>query len=92
MNKLFTSLTLAASLVLGSAADFAAVQSSMTWTPVHTITNQTGAVRQARTAPASKTFWAEWRTNKVAMRQAGFSARPTTNGWQVIFYVKGDQQ
>ena len=89
MKRLFTILLLAASFVTGSAEDFAAVHASMTWTPVHSITNQTGDIRQARTAPASQVFWVTWRTNKVAMREAGFSARPTTNGWQAIYYVKG---
>ncbi|MGC3956637.1 MAG: hypothetical protein QM813_01275 [Verrucomicrobiota bacterium] len=56
MTKLFTLFALAASLLTTDAANFAAVHASMTWTPVHSITNQTGTVRQARTAPASKTF------------------------------------
>ena len=30
--------------------------------PVHSITNQTGDVRQARTAPATQAFWQAWRT------------------------------
>ena len=89
MKKLFLLLSLAASLA-ASAADFAAVHASMTWTPVHTLTNQNGEARQARTAPASQAFWAEWRTNKTELRLAGYSARPTTNGWQAIHYVKGE--
>ena len=92
MTKLFTLFALAASLVTASAADFTAVHASMTWTPVHAITNQTGSVRQARIAPASQTFWAAWRADKSAMRAAGYSARPTTNGWQAVYYVKGDKQ
>ena len=92
MTKLFTLFALAASLVTASAADFAAVHASMTWTPVHSITNQTGTARQARTAPASQTFWTAWRADKAAMRAAGYSARPTTNGWQAVYYVKGDKQ
>ena len=92
MTKLLTLLALVASLAAASAADLAAVHASMTWTPVHSITNQTGAVRQARTATASKTFWEAWRADKAAMRAAGFSARPTTNGWQAVYYVKGDKQ
>lgn len=92
MTKLFTLFVLAASLLTASAADFATVHASMTWTPVQSITNQTGAVRQARTAPASQTFWAAWRADKSAMRAAGYSARPTTNGWQAVYYVKGDKQ
>lgn len=92
MRKLFTLFALAASLVAASATDFRAVHASMTWTVVHSITNQTGTVRQARTAPASKTFWEAWRADKAAMRPAGYSARPTTNGWQAIFYVKGGKQ
>ena len=60
--------------------------------PVHSITNQVGDVRQARTAPASPEFWAAWRTNKPAMKLAGYSARPTTNGWQAIQYVKRGNQ
>ena len=92
MKKLITILTLAASLAATSADDFAAVHGSMKWTPVHSITNQTGQIAQARTAPASKTFWVSWRTNKLALRQAGYSARPTTNGWEAIQYMKGDKQ
>ncbi len=92
MKKLLLILSLAASLLTTDAADLAAVHASMTWTPVHSITNQTGAVRQAKTAPASKTFWEAWRADKNAMRAAGYSARPTTNGWQAVYYVKGDKQ
>ena len=92
MKKLLLILTLAASLATAQAADLAAVHASMTWTPVQSITNQTGAVRQARTAPASKIFWEAWRADKFAMRAAGYSARPTTNGWQAVYYVKGDKQ
>ena len=88
MKSLFILVSLAATLT-AAAADFAAVHASMTWTPVHSITNQSGDIRQARTAPASSEFWQAWRTNKPAMRQAGYSARPTTNGWQAIQYVKG---
>jgi hypothetical protein len=91
MKKLFIFLSLVATLAT-SAADFSTVQASMTWTPIHSITNQVGDVRQARTAPASSEFWAAWRTNKPAMKLAGFSARPTTNGWQAIQYVKGGIQ
>lgn len=91
MKSFLILLSLAAALA-ACADDFAAVRASMTWTPVHSITNQTGDVRQARTAPASQTFWQAWRTNKPAMRQAGYSARPTTNGWQAIEYVKGGNQ
>ena len=91
MKKLFILLSLAATLA-ASAADFAAVHASMTWTPVHSITNQTGDIRQARTASASPEFWAAWRTNKPAMKSAGYSARPTNNGWQAIQYVKGGNQ
>ena len=92
MTKLFTLFVLAASLLTTDAADLAAVHASMTWTPVHSITNQTGAVRQARIATASQTFWVAWRADKSAMRAAGYSARPTTNGWQAVYYVKGDKQ
>ncbi len=92
MKKLFTICTLAASLVTAAADDFAAVRASMVWTPAQSITNNVGTIRQARTAPASKIFWQAWSTNKPAMRQAGFSARPTTTGWQAIEYVKGDKQ
>ena len=51
MKNLFILLSLAATLA-ASAADFPAVHASMSWTPVHSITNQTGDIRQARTAPA----------------------------------------
>jgi hypothetical protein len=85
---IITAIALAASLT-AHAADFSKVEKSMTWTPVHSITNDFGTVRQARTAPASQEFWKEWRTNKTEMKAAGFSARPTTNGWEAIAYVKG---
>ena len=88
MKSFLILISLAVSLA-ACADDFAAIRTSMTWTPVLTITNQSGDLRQARLAPASQTFWQAWRTNKPAMRQAGFSARPTTNGWQAIYYVKG---
>ena len=91
MKNLFILLSLAATLA-ASAADFPAVHASMSWTPVHNITNQLGDIRQARTAPASPEFWAAWRTKKPAMKSAGYSARPTTNGWQAIQFVKGGNQ
>ena len=87
MKKLLLILTLAAALT-ASAAEFTAVHASMTWTAVHTITNQVGQIRQARTAPASKEFWKAWRADKDAMRKAGYSARPTDTGWEAIQYVK----
>ena len=92
MKKFITLLTLAAGLAAVQADDFTAVHSSMTWTPVHSITNQVGEIAQGRTAPASKQFWQAWRTNKPAMRQAGYSARPTTNGWEAIQYIKTDKK
>ncbi len=91
-KNILTAIALAASLVSTSAADFSKVEKSMEWTPVHSITNDFGTVRQARTAKASQTFWTEWRTNKTEMKAAGFSARPTTNGWEAIAYVKGAKQ
>jgi hypothetical protein len=87
---IITALALSASLA--AAADFSKVEASMQWTPVHSITNTFGTVRQAKTAPASQEFWTEWRTNKTAMKAEGFSARPTTNGWEAIHYTKGAQQ
>lgn len=96
MKKFITLLTLSAALatkaIAGSTNDFATVHSSMTWTPVHSITNQVGETAQARTATATKQFWQAWRTNKPAMRQAGYSARPTTNGWEAIQCVKPAKQ
>ena len=89
---IITAIALAASLITAHAADFSKVEASMTWTPVHNITDDFGTVRQAKTAKASQTFWAEWRTNKTAMKAEGFSARPTTNGWEAIRYTKGAQQ
>jgi hypothetical protein len=88
---IITAIALAASLT-AHATDFSKVEKSMTWTPVHSITNSYGSVRQGRTAPASQEFWKEWRTNKIEMKNAGFSARPTTNGWEAIAYVKGAKQ
>ena len=87
---ILTALALSASLA--TAADFSEVEASMTWTPVHSITNSYGTVRQGKTAPASQEFWTEWRTNKTEMKAAGFSARPTTNGWEAIRYTKGANQ
>ena len=92
MKKLIIAIALAASLITAAAADFSKVEASMAWTPVHSITNSYGTVRQGKTAPASQTFWAEWRTNKTAMKAEGFSARPTTNGWEAIRYTKGTNQ
>ena len=92
MKKFITILTLAAGLAAVQADDFTAVHGSMKWTPVHSITNQVGQIAQARTATASNQFWVSWRTNKLALRQAGYSARPTTNGWEAIQYLKGDKQ
>ncbi len=91
-KNILTAIALAASLITARASDFSKVVSSMTWTSVHNITNDFGTVRQARTAKASQVFWTEWRTNKTEMKAAGFSARPTTNGWEAIAYVKGAKQ
>lgn len=88
MKTIITLTVLAASLLSAAAADFTKVTKSMTWTPVRNLTNDVGTVRRACTAKASQAFWAEWRTNKVEMKKAGFSARPTTNGWEAIYYVK----
>ncbi len=49
---IITAIALAASLT-AHAADFSKVEKSMTWTPIQSITNDFGIVRQGRTAPAS---------------------------------------
>jgi len=94
MKQLLLILTLAASFISDQSAraagtnDLTTVHASMTWTPVHSITNQVGEIRQASTAPASKEFWKAWRADKTTMRKAGYSARPTDNGWEAIHYVQ----
>ena len=77
--------------VIGAAApligaDFSHIERSLTWSKPTLTTNDFGTVRTLRTAPATDVFWQQWRTNKTAMRAAGYSARPTTNGWQALHW------
>jgi len=69
-----------------SAADFSHIERSLTWSKPQLVTNDVGRVRILRTAPATEAFWQSWRTNKQAMRSAGYSARPTAAGWQALHW------
>jgi hypothetical protein len=69
-----------------SAADFSHIERSLAWSKPSIVTNDFGKVKSLRTAPATEQFWKAWRADKTAMRAAGFSARPTTNGWQALHW------
>jgi hypothetical protein len=69
-----------------SAADFSHIERSLAWSKPQVVTNDFGKVKTLRTAPATQVFWQQWRTNKIAMRAAGYSARPSTNGWQALHW------
>ena len=79
-------LSITAAVLFGaaalSAADFSHIERSLTWSKPQLVTNDFGKVKLLRTAPATEVFWQSWRTNKTAMRAAGYSARPTAGGWQ----------
>ena len=83
-------LSITAAVLFGaaalSAADFSHIERSLTWSKPQVVTNDFGKVRVLRTAPATETFWKAWRADKHAMRAAGYSARPTTNGWQALHW------
>ena len=68
------------------AADFSQIERSLKWSQPQLVTNDFGRVRLLRTAQPAEVFWQSWRTNKSAMRAAGFSARPTTNGWKALYW------
>ena len=87
MKALFSILTAAA--LSGAAAlggEFTVVERTLAWSKPMLITNDFGKVRILQTAPATPVFWQLWRTNKTAMRAAGFSARPSTNGWEALYW------
>lgn len=87
MKALSLFLTVAA--LSGAAAfggEFTIAQKTLAWSKPVRVTNDFGTVRLLHTAPATPAFWQMWRTNKTAMRAAGFSARPTTNGWEALYW------
>ena len=88
MKALFAIITVAA--LSGAAAlagdGFTIAQKTLAWSKPQRVTNEVGRVRILQTAPATDVFWTLWRTNKTAMRAAGFSARPTTNGWEALYW------
>ena len=87
MKALFSILTVAA--LSGAAAlggEFTVVERTLAWSKPMLVTNDFGKVRILQTAPATPVFWQLWRTNKTAMRAAGFSARPSTNGWEALYW------
>jgi len=72
-----------------SAADFSHIERSLVWSKPTLTTNDFGKVKTLRTAPATEVFWKSWRADKQAMRAAGYSARPSTNGWQALHWGGG---
>ena len=80
-----------AAVLFGAAAlchgaDFSHIERSLAWSKPTLTTNDFGTIRTLRVAPATDVFWQQWRTNKTAMRAAGYSARPSTNGWQALHW------
>jgi hypothetical protein len=69
-----------------SAADFSHIERSLAWSKPTLTTNDFGKMKTLRTAPATEGFWKSWRADKQAMRAAGYSARPSTNGWQALHW------
>ena len=87
MSALRFILTVAAlSGTAALAGEFTAAEKTLAWRKPIRVTNDFGKVRILQTAPATQVFWTMWRTNKTAMRAAGFSARPTTNGWEALYW------
>ena len=87
MKALYFILTVAAlSGAAALAGEFTIAEKTLAWSKPIRVTNDFGKVRLLHTAPATPVFWQLWRTNKTAMRAAGFSARPTTNGWQALYW------
>jgi hypothetical protein len=87
VKYLIAILTVAA--LSGAAAfgeGFTLAQRTLAWSKPVRVTNEVGRVRILQTAPATEVFWTLWRTNKTAMRAAGYSARPTTNGWEALYW------
>lgn len=83
-------LSITAAVLFGaaalSAADFSQIERSLTWSKPQVVTNDFGKVRTLRTAQPTEVFWQSWRTNKTAMRAAGYSARPVAGGWQALHW------
>ena len=83
-------LSITAAVLFGaaalSAADFSHIERSLAWSKPQVVTNDFGKVRMLRTAQPTEVFWQSWRTNKTAMRAAGYSARPTAGGWQALHW------
>jgi hypothetical protein len=89
VKALYLILTVAAlsgAAALGADSGFTVAQRTLVWSKPVRVTNDLGKVRLLQTAPATDVFWTLWRTNKTAMRAAGFSARPTTNGWEALYW------
>ena len=87
MKALYLILTVAAlSGAAALAGEFTVAEKTLAWSKPIRVTNDFGKVRLLHTAPATPVFWQLWRTNKTAMRAAGFSARPTTNGWEALYW------
>jgi len=87
LKALFAILTVATlSGVAALAADFSHIERSLTWSKPQVVTNDFGKVRILRTAQPTEAFWQSWRTNKQAMRAAGYSARPVAGGWQALHW------
>ena len=87
MKALYFILTVAA--LSGAAAfggEFSVAEKTLAWSKPVRVTNDFGKVRLLQTAPATPVFWQLWRTNKTAMRAAGFSARPTGSGWEALYW------
>jgi hypothetical protein len=87
VKALFSILTVAAlSGAAALAGEFTIAEKTLAWSKPVRVTNDFGKVRLLHTAKPTPAFWQMWRTNKTAMRAAGFSARPTTNGWEALYW------
>jgi len=87
VKALYLILTVAAlSGAAALAGEFSIAEKTLAWSKPIRVTNDFGKVRLLHTAKPTPAFWTMWRTNKTAMRAAGFSARPTTNGWEALYW------
>ena len=86
LHLILTVAALSGAAALGADSGFTVAQKTLAWSKPIRVTNDFGKVRLLHTAPATPVFWQLWRTNKTAMRAAGFSARPTTNGWEALYW------
>ena len=80
---------LAVAALSGAAAlggEFTLVEKTLAWSKPIRVTKDFGKVRTLRTAQPTEVFWQSWRTNKTAMRAAGYSARPVAGGWQALHW------